>query len=190
MSKNASTKKSNKKSSTPKAAATKTAKVAAPGRPGRPHYVPKFPRKTEWTMNDFCVANDVDPESGKNINPKGSGKGCSRLTLIKWMARDKARKSKSLVKRLDHTAPPMSENGLGRKAFLFSLREKLNHVAPTPEETAPAASPEIVDVSSETSSYEEQKAALLGTPTPVMDITTPEPDETPVMPEPEMVPAS
>jgi hypothetical protein len=191
MKKNATkkTNKSNKNTATPSAA--KASKAGTPGRPGRPLYVPKFPRKAEWTTNDFCVANDVDPVTGKNTNPKGTKKGCSKLTLIKWLARDKARKGRSLVKRLDHTAPPNSENGLGRKAFLFSLREKLN---PDTAPATPVVIPSVTDdLSPEISDYEAQKAALLGTSTPVVDITpAPEkmPEEVPVAPEPEEVPVS
>lgn len=185
--------KTNKNASTA-ATAPKASKAGTPGRPGRPLYVPKFPRKTEWTMNDFCIANDVDPETGKNTNPKGTNKGCSKLTLIKWMSRDKARKGRSLVKKLDHTAPPTSESGLGRKAFLFSLREKMANASEVSATPAPAVDlPVPVDASPETSDYEAQKAALLGTPAPVMDITpAPEttPEAAPVIPETEAVPTA
>lgn len=177
MKKKNATKKNSTTASTAKTA--KTAK-APKGKAGRPLYVPKFPRKEEWTMNDFCRSNEVDVETGK-------GPRCSKLTLIKWLSRDKARKGRSLVKRLDHTAPPSSENGLGRKAFLFSLREKL---AP---EVAPEATPEVTpEVTPDNSSYEEQKAALLSEPTPVISITTPEvtPEATPeVVATPETAPA-
>lgn len=168
MSKNAKKKNNTKKNTAPVAATDTPAKSPKAsktvGRPGRPQYVPKFPRKNEWTMNDFCIANDVDPETGKNTNPKGTKKGCSKLTLIKWLARDKARKGRSLVKKLDHTAAPQSESGLGRKAFLFSLREK------TVSADAPAAAPApSADASPETSDYEATKSALLA-PAPVVDI--------------------
>ena len=186
MSKNAKTSKKNSKKNTaatsPAPASPKAAK-APKGKPGRPLYVPKFPRKVEWTLKDFCVANEVDPENGK-------GPRCSKLTLIKWLGRDKARKGRSLVKRLDHTAAPDSEKGLGRKAFLFSLREKMANDS-TPEatpDTTDAAPAAPSDVSPATADYEAQKAALLGTPAPVVDITTP---DAPASPEatPEMTPA-
>lgn len=199
MKKNA-TKKNNKSSKTSTTsqtpAAPKAAKATKNG-PGRPLYVPKFPRKDEWTMNDFCKANSVDVETGKGPN-------CSKLTLIKWMARDKARKGRSLVKRLDHTAPPSSENGLGRKAFLFSLREKLapgsDVEAPAPVTAevpavnepvttdAPAPGEASVDVSEATKSYEATKAALLGTSVPITDIAAPAPQAEPVI-DAEAVPA-
>jgi len=181
MKKNA-TKKNSKpnKKTAPVAEAPAPAKAskAPKGKPGRPLYVPKFPRKMEWTLKDFCVTNDVDPETGK-------GPRCSKLTLIKWLGRDKARKGRSIVKRLDHTAPPESEKGLGRKAFLFSLREKMTQNTPdtsapkvddsvpsgdvtvpvaeiSPSTEAPAETPTpAVDVSPETTAYEAQKAALL-----------------------------
>lgn len=152
----------------PKASKT-TPKAAPKGKPGRPLYVPKFPRKMEWTLKDFCVVNEVDPETGK-------GPRCSKLTLIKWLGRDKARKGRSIVKRLDHKASPDSEKGLGRKAFLFSLREKMSQgstndtdATPSGDVTVPVAeiSPDaetptpLVDVSPETAAYEAQKAALL-----------------------------
>lgn len=168
--KNAKKNNSKKNTSTPAtSAAPKGAKTpkAAKGKAGRPLYVPKFPRKVEFTLKDFCVANEVDPVTGK-------GPRCSKLTLIKWLGRDKARKGRSLVKRLDHTSAPDSEKGLGRKAFLFSLREKMaTDTAPTTADVATA------DVSDETSAYEAQKAALLGSPTPVVDISTPASDATP-----------
>jgi hypothetical protein len=180
-------KKNSKKNTTPKSttpAPAKAATKAPKGKPGRPLYVPKFPRKVEFTLKDFCLANGVDPETGKGPN-------CSKLTLIKWLGRDKARKGRSLVKRLDHTAAPDSEKGLGRKAFLFSLREKL--AADSADTATPApASPEIptpAEASSDTSDYEAQKAALLGTPTPVVDITTPADDTTPEMTPAEPVPS-
>lgn len=176
--KNAS--KKNTAATTPAPAAPKAAK-APKGKPGRPLYVPKFPRKVEWTLKDFCVANEVDPETGK-------GPRCSKLTLIKWLGRDKARKGRSLVKRLDHTAAPDSEKGLGRKAFLFSLREKLANDSTPDANTATDAAPAAPsDVSPATADYEAQKAALLGTPAPVVDITTPA-DSTPEA-TPEMTPA-
>lgn len=192
MSKNAKTSKKNSKKNTAIAttpAAPKASK-APKGKPGRPLYAPKFPRKAEWTLKDFCVANEVDPETGK-------GPRCSKLTLIKWLGRDKARKGRSLVKRLDHTASPDSEKGLGRKAFLFSLREKMTADASDTEITAPATdsapeTPAPSDVSAETSAYEAQKAALLGSPTPVVDITTPAettPEATPEMTPADAVPA-
>lgn len=179
-------KNASKKNTAATAPAAPKASKAPKGKPGRPLYVPKFPRKVEWTLKDFCVANEVDPETGK-------GPRCSKLTLIKWLGRDKARKGRSLVKRLDHTAAPDSEKGLGRKAFLFSLRDKMAADA-SPETPAPAAdaSPETPapsDVSAETSAYEAQKAALLSSPAPVVDITTPAPEATPEMTPADAVPS-
>lgn len=187
MSKNAKTSKKNSKkkhtATAETADASPKAAKAPKGKPGRPLYVPKFPRKVEWTLKDFCVANEVDPETGK-------GPRCSKLTLIKWLGRDKARKGRSLVKRLDHTAAPDSEKGLGRKAFLFSLREKMANDS-TPEatpDTTDAAPAAPSDAAPATADYEAQKAALLGTSAPVVDITTPNAPTTPEA-TPEATPA-
>ena len=183
--KNASKKNTAATTPAPAPAATKAAK-APKGKPGRPLYVPKFPRKVEWTLKDFCVANEVDPETGK-------GPRCSKLTLIKWLGRDKARKGRSLVKRLDHTAAPDSEKGLGRKAFLFSLREKLTNdstpdAAPDTTDAAPDTTDAApADVSTATADYEAQKAALLA-PAPAVDITT-APEATPEQTPADAVPA-
>lgn len=171
---------------TPPAEATapKAATKGPKGKPGRPLYVPKFPRKKEWTLKDFCLANEVNPDTGK-------GPRCSKLTLIKWLGRDKARKGRSLVKRLDHTAAPDSEKGLGRKAFLFSVREKMATDAADTETPADDSTPEATPAETpETSAYEAQKAALLGTAAPVVDITTPAPEATPEMTPADAVPAA
>lgn len=177
-------KKNTKKNTAAPGTTTPAASKAPKGKPGRPLYVPKFPRKVEWTLKDFCVANEVDPQTGK-------GPRCSKLTLIKWLGRDKARKGRSLVKRLDHTAAPDSEKGLGRKAFLFSLRDKMATDAADTATTAADSTPEATPAETpETSAYEAQKAALLGTPAPVVDITTPAPEATPEMTPADAVPAA
>lgn len=154
----ASKSKGNGKAKTKKAKKSKTSKPSkkanasgdaspkAPGKPGRPAYNPKFPRKSAWTMTDFCVANEVDPSTGK-------GPRCSKLTLIKWLGRDSAKKGRSMVKRLDTTAAPNSESGMGRKAFLYSLREKIAGESKA-DMTVPA-----VSVSTETAQPEAVNAA-------------------------------
>jgi hypothetical protein len=100
---------------------TNTPKTEKHG-PGRPKYTPKFPTRAKWTFRDFCMANGVNPDTLKAVE---EGKGCTGLTLRKFLDRDAARKGNSLVKKLDELAPPENADGLGRKSFLFSLRSKL-----------------------------------------------------------------
>ena len=130
-----------------KAAPAKKVTVVSGAKRGRPQYQPRFPRKVEWTVTDFCVANDVDPATGK-------GPRCSRLTLVKWLDRDRALKGRSVAVRLDKLAEPKSENGLGRKAFMFSLREKLANASVSPANSTPA------DSAPAGSSYDDVKATL------------------------------
>jgi hypothetical protein len=143
--------------------------------PGRPKYTPIIP-KSRFTINDLCEANGVNLETGK-------GKLCSRLTLIKHIARDAKRNGKSEIVRLkDTVAQPNSENGLGRKSFVYQLRSKVTAGKSTTKKTPKTANPT-------TQTYEEQKAALL-TPTPAVTIA-PEPihvkETTPAPVEPKPV---
>ena len=83
--------------------------------PGRPKYQPIIPT-SRFTMTELCEVNGVNLQTGK-------GKNCSRLTLIKFLARDAKRKDHSLIVRLTNTfAEPKSEDGLGRKSFVYQLR--------------------------------------------------------------------
>lgn len=114
MSKPSKTNKTNKTAtSTPKTNKAKTTKASV----GRPRFVPDIP-KGKFTMRQFCELNGVNPDTGK-------GEKCSKLTLIKFMARDAKRKGMSEIVRLkDETRNPAGEKGLGRKAFVFQLRSK------------------------------------------------------------------
>ena len=142
--------------------------------PGRPKYEPVIP-KSRFTMTDLCEANGVNLKSGK-------GKNCSRLTLIKFIARDAKRKGHSLIVRLkDTVAEPNSKDGLGRKSFVYQMRSK-HDAAKTPRKAKPAA-PHVVTQT--TVDYESQKAALLA-PTPAVVITAP---AAPVAPETAPTPA-
>ena len=105
--------------------------------PGRPAYKVKWPYG-KFTFNQLCLANGVAIEGAK----KGKGKDCTALTLRKALDRDmyhpfesgknkgKPNKNspnrKSLIVETDETRNPNSEKGLGRKAFVFIRREKLN----------------------------------------------------------------
>lgn len=83
--------------------------------PGRPAYIPAVPR-SRFTMNDLCEANGVNLKSGK-------GKNCSRLTLVKWVAKQLDNKRSGLIVKVkDETSEPNSKKGLGRKAFLYIRR--------------------------------------------------------------------
>lgn len=104
-----------------------------PGKAGRPNYNPVFPNKDEWTVKDFMIANEVDPETGK-------GPKCAKLTLIMWLAKDAKKLGHSIVKRL--TTKTKVEDGVkGRKPFLFSLRKKPAKVS-IPVDSTPESSPE------------------------------------------------
>jgi hypothetical protein len=147
--------------------------------PGRPAYVPKIPQ-SKFTFADFMELNGVDFKTGKGPN-------CSKLTLDKWLKRDKDRKGKSEIVKLDETREPNSKSGLGRKTYVYVRRSKLDtlksaKVATTKTKvsvnvgTATAKPRKAKGVSTGTVDYEAQKAALLA-PTPAVTIT-PAPVET------------
>jgi hypothetical protein len=174
--------------------------------PGRPKYQPKFPRKLEWTFQDFMETNSVEinPDSaryGKSTLPKGEKNRCTKLTLIKYLdadlfIREEAKKgkrgeivkanSKSLVVRLTDI---FAGNELGRKGFMYCLRDRLNERKPvTPPAEAqkaikrakanrkPRAKSTQTDLSPATKQYEEIKT-ILSTPTPAPEVA---PTVTPV----------
>lgn len=140
---------------------TKATKVTKYDHPGRPAYLPVIPRG-RFTMNDLCATNGV------NINT-GKGKKCSRLTLVKWVAKQLGNKRSGLIVKVkDETSEPNSSKGLGRRAFLYIRRPQKNSLK--------TASKSNVSVKMNTTEdYEKTKAALL-TPEPVVAETpTPEP---------------
>lgn len=146
--------------------------------PGRPKYVPVIP-KSRFTMTDFMVANGVNLETGK-------GKNCSKLTLIKFLARDAKRKGHSTVVRLkDITAEPNSKDGLGRKALVYQLRTKFE-ASKAKASAAPAKKVTDKAVKTAAENYETTKAAILApvaeivpTPAAVVAETVPEPTPAP-----------
>ncbi len=142
--------------------------------PGRPSYVPKLPRG-KFTMTDLCEANEVNLKTGK-------GPKCSKLTLVKFLAKELANKRTGLVTKVKgETRKPQGDAGLGRKAFLYIRRD-----APVKNNLATAAkSPVSVKVAPGTTDYEAQKAALgLGNPEPVTITQAPaEPTPAPVVAE-------
>jgi hypothetical protein len=136
--------------------------------PGRPAYIPVIPRG-RFTMNDLCEENGVNLKSGK-------GKNCSRLTLVKWVAKQLGNKRSGLIVKVkDETSEPNSKKGLGRKAFLYIRRV----VAKDGLKTA-AKSNVSVKMTPTTESYEATKAALLGTPAPAVTVAAPTPAAEPV----------
>lgn len=157
---------------------SKATKATKYDHPGRPMYDPSFPRTKEFTFTDFEIANGVNPKTGK-------GKECTTLTLRKWLKRDKAKVGHSVLVRIKGvTADPMSKKGLGRRAYLYSLRSKVNATR-TPKAATPAPS----DVSEATKSYEATKAALLSDTS--VPVTAPAPEPTPEVtptPAPETAP--
>lgn len=155
--------------------------------PGRPMYNPVIPRG-KFTMTEFCIANGVNPKTGK-------GKNCSKLTLIKFLGR---KQGKALIMKVKgETADPQSKKGLGRKAFLYTRKAgvtvpKTSAAAPTPKATAKRKyTRKATAPAATTADYEATKAALLA-PTPVVSIT-PDPTPAPVAedaaPAPEAVAA-
>ena len=125
---------------------------------GRPKYEPIIP-KSRFTINDFAEANGVNLKSGK-------GEKCSKLTLIKFLARDRKRGGKSLIMKLSDTmAEPNSTAGLGRKAFVYQLRSKVVATATKTKDKARKSKPS--GVSAKTQAYESTKAAILA---PVADV--------------------
>lgn len=146
--------------------------------PGRPMYDPKWPRAKEFTFRDLCEAQGMRfTAKGKYV--QGSGE-CTPLTMRKFLKRDKASRGHSVLVLLDATADPNSRKGLGRKAHLYSLRNRVS----TRTAKAPEATP--ADVSQSTKDYEATKAALLAdTSVPVTAPVTPE--ATPA-PAPEVTP--
>jgi hypothetical protein len=162
--------------------------------PGRPKYTPCFPRSKEWTFTDFMEVNGINTNS--NSKEFGKGPNCTMLTLRKFMARDAKRMGKSLIFKVkDVTSEPNSKDGLGRRAYLYSLRANANvkRGSASPKVSTPrkakaataAAAPS--DVSDSTKRYEEIKA-ILATPTPAPAAVT-VPAVTIAPPAPEAAPA-
>ena len=136
--------------------------------PGRPAYVPKVPGR-KFTFTDLMELNGVNPKTGKGPN-------CSKLTLDKFLKRDRALKGKSLIVKLDETREPNSKSGLGRKTYVYLRRDKLDtlktaKVAKTKVSvnvgTAATKPRKARTVSKSTADYEAQKAALLAPTTAV-----------------------
>ena len=155
MSKNKKNTKQNKKNTKTKTNAKQNKSV------GRPKYQPLFPRKAKWTFADFEMANGVDPKTGK-------GEKCARLTLRNYMKRPDSQ----VVQVKGEFMKSNSPKGLGRKPYLFQLRDKA-----TTKTTVKVArktvkhEPVTVNVSQTTQDYEAKKAALLA-PEPVVNITS------------------
>ena len=125
--------------------------------PGRPKYTPVIP-KGRFTMATLCEANGVSLKTGK-------GKICSRLTLIKFIARDAKRNGQSLIMRLkDMVTEPNSKDGMGRKPFVYQSRTKSPAVKTTRKPATKSTAPK------NTAEYEAAKAAILA---PVAVITPP-----------------
>ena len=83
---------------------------------GRPKYEVKWPNG-KFTFLKLMVENGVDPKTGK-------GEKCTTLTLRKNMKAE-LKKKDSVIVRLDALAEPNSENGLGRKGYVFIRRSQL-----------------------------------------------------------------
>lgn len=144
--------------------------------PGRPAYEVKWPT-SRFTMADLMERNGVNLKTGK-------GKFCTKLTLVKALARDLAKRGHSFIVKLDETREPNSKSGLGRKTFVYLRRSKLDTLKTARKSTATVnvgtKAPKVrtPKVTSTTADYEAQKAALLA-PTPAVTIA-PEPAPAPV----------
>lgn len=161
--------------------------------PGRPKFIPAFPRSNEWTFTDFMEANDINTKA--DSKDFGKGPKCTMLTLRKFMKRDMwvgkgktlRRNPRSLIVQLDGvTSEPNSKTGLGRRANLYSLRAKLakkgtKASAPAPQVTQlPDVNVEVPlgtgndGLSQSVQDYEARKAALLApsAPAPVVPEVT------------------
>lgn len=134
--------------------------------PGRPAYKPVLPNR-KFTMTDLCEANGVSLKTGK-------GKNCSKLTLVKFIAKQLGNKRSGLIIKVkDETREPNSTVGLGRKAFVYIRRPGTKVATPAAKSNLKTAAKSKVSVklapASTTSDYEATKAALLApTPTPVI----------------------
>ena len=165
--------------------------------PGRPKYTPVIP-KSRFTVTDLCEANGVDLKTGK-------GERCSKLTLIKFLARDmyhrfesgknagkpnydKPRSNSTVVLLEDIVAEPNSEAGLGRKSYVYQLRSKFEAsngnkaAAPKAKTPAPRKSAPKKTVAEANKTYEATKAAILA---PVVAIA-PAPAPVPEAPKAEV----
>lgn len=165
--------------------------------PGRPKYTPIFPRTKEWTFTDLMEVNGIDTNSDhKNF---GKGPDCTMLTLRKFMARDSKKLGRSMIFKVRGvTCEPNSNTGLGRRAYLYSLRANaaVKRAAAAPSTPRKAKSVEAngtpaTDVSDATKQYEDLKNSLLA-PSPVLVAPVLEPaiiEPATVIPEAVIIPA-
>lgn len=152
--------------------------------PGRPAYVPNFPRTDEWTFEDWCNANEV--QTSRKSKRYGKGPKCTMLTLRKYLDRDMnvrdekgefvRRNSRSTIVMVKGvTADPNSAKGLGRRSLVYALREK-----------APKSIAKDISTSdTPTSDALEQTKADLLAPTPAVTIS-PQPVAEPVIVTPQV----
>jgi hypothetical protein len=169
--------------------------------PGRPKYIPAFPRSKEWTFTDWMEANGI------NTNPdsKDFGKGpkCTMLTLRKHLERDmyfhkegkrpiaenrtKANPRSTVLILKDVTSEPNSDSGLGRRAYLYSLRATASVKRATTTKTTDKPSKSQTPTAD---ALDKIKAALLDTPS-TAPVTVPAVTITPEAPSvPETVPVT
>jgi len=150
----------------------KNAKNTATRGPGRPKATVKWPNK-KFTLADAVELN----------NP------LTKLTVTKHLKADAKRMGKSLVVRLAEKREPASADGLGRKAFVYVLRSRLDalknaravsvNIGSKPHAKA-TRKPKASTLTKATQTYEDIKAALTA-PTPAV---TPDPAPVPADPVP------
>lgn len=87
---------------------------------GRPEFIPVIP-KDNFTMRQLCEANGVDvtgtPKTNKNW---GKGESCIRLTLMKWVKRNKNNRRSGLISLTTETRP--ADGGLGAPQKVYVAR--------------------------------------------------------------------
>jgi hypothetical protein len=156
--------------------------------PGRPAYTPNLNIALPFTFRKFCLAQGMEfTAKGKYI--KGTGL-CTPLTLRKFM--DK--RGCPVIQVKGEFAAPLSKKGLGRKAFMLTLRDgaKVAKVKVAKVKVAKVAKVQTTDkakrkytrktptatvdvgtgVSAQTQALEDIKAAL-ATPSPALPPETP-----------------
>lgn len=156
--------------------------------PGRPSYNVRWPYN-KFTFNQLLENNGVNLKTGK-------GKNCSRLTLFKHLQAETKGAKSLIVKLKDQTREPNSKKGLGRKAFIFIRRDKLDNGLKTAKRSTVTV--KLPSAAKSNADYEAQKLALatptaaepiasepvIPTPAPIIPVATVQEVTAPMISEP------
>ena len=93
--------------------------------PGRPAYEPVYPKHTPFSFREFCLAQGMEFKARSGQYIKGTGT-CTPLTINKHLGK----RGCPVVQIESMYAEPLSNKGLGRKAYMYQLRDGF-----TPEKT-------------------------------------------------------